>query len=120
MPYSTQSVRERLHARRRELLAHYQNMLALADEEQSPEIELIDTANEQWDLQVLSRMSDADARALSNVIEALHRLQAGRYGVCVECGENIEDNRLAVLPEAAQCFECATQAEQPGARRRFA
>jgi RNA polymerase-binding transcription factor DksA len=110
------AIRKRLHARRRELLAHYQNMLALADEEQGPETELVDTANEQWDLQVLSRMSDADTRALSSVIEALHRLQAGRYGLCVDCEARIEPERLAILPEAARCLSCAEESEIPGRR----
>ena len=109
----TRDIRDRLHARRRELLAHYHNMQALADEEQSPEIELVDVANEQWDLRVLSLMSDSDARALGQVIAALQRLDAGSYGTCTSCGARIEPERLRILPEAAQCFECAALAEEP-------
>lgn len=110
---SDRAVRDRLHARRREVLLHYKTIVALAEEEQQPEVELIDAANEQWDVRVLSRISDADARTLSNVVEALHRLQAGRYGICVSCSEPIERERLGVIPEAAYCFECAQAAESP-------
>jgi RNA polymerase-binding transcription factor DksA len=105
-------VRQRLLARRRELLERYQTTLALAEDAQVREIELVDAANDQWDLRVLSTMSDADAFALEAVIAALQRLEAGTYGACTECGARIEAQRLAVLPEAGLCFDCADFAEQ--------
>jgi RNA polymerase-binding protein DksA len=110
---TVRAIRDRLHARRREVLLHYKRMLALAEEEQLPEPEIIDAANEQWDVRLLSRLSDGDARTLSQIVEALHRLQAGRYGVCTECDEPIEHARLHVRPEAARCFACARAAERP-------
>jgi DnaK suppressor protein len=110
---TVRAIRDRLYARRREVLLHYKRMLALAEEEQQPEPELIDAANEQWDVRVLSRLSDSDARTLSQIVEALHRLQAGRYGVCTSCSEPIEYDRLHVLPETARCFSCAHDAERP-------
>jgi DnaK suppressor protein len=109
---ASRDIRNRLHARRRELLARYRTLLALAEEEQQPESELIDAANEQWDLQVLSRMSDSDAHVLANIVEALHRLSAGSYGMCVDCDEKIADARLAAVPEAERCIACAESAER--------
>jgi len=109
---TVRAIRDRLHARRREVLLHYKRVLALAEEEQQPEAELVDAANEQWDVRVLSRLSDSDARTLSQIVEALHRLQSGRYGVCVTCDEMIEHDRLVVLPEAARCFGCAREGER--------
>ena len=108
----TRAIRERLHTRSRELIAHYRNLIALAEEEQVPESELVDTANEQWDLRVLSIMSEADANRLEGVLAALQRLDSGCYGVCVTCQARIETERLSVLPEAAQCFDCAELAEE--------
>jgi RNA polymerase-binding transcription factor DksA len=105
-------VRQRLLARRRELLARYHATLALAEDAQAREIELVDAANDQWDLRVLSTMSDADAIALEAVIAALQRLEAGTYGTCTECGARIEAERLEILPEAPLCFDCADFAEQ--------
>jgi RNA polymerase-binding transcription factor DksA len=115
MPTSikTRTIRERLHNRRRKLVQHYRTMLALADEEQTPEAELIDAANEQWDVRVLSSMSEADATALEAVRAALQRLDAGCYGRCVSCHARIERERLHILPEAAMCFDCAVLAEAP-------
>lgn len=52
---------------------------------------------------------------LKAVGEALERLAQGRYGLCVECGEAIAPQRLAVLPEAALCVGCQDMAEHRAA-----
>jgi DnaK suppressor protein len=107
------NLRERLQARRLALLSRYQGALERADEElATPAHELVDVASEQWDAQMLSEMSDVDARALEAVIAALQRLDAGTYGKCAVCGEPIEAARLRVLPEAAECVECVRFAEE--------
>ena len=41
------------------------------------------------------------------VEQALARLDAGSYGVCTGCGEDIAPERLEALPAAALCFDCA-------------
>jgi DnaK suppressor protein len=110
---NTRTIRDRLMAYRRALLARYQGALERADEElATPAHELVDVASEQWDAQILSVMSDVDARALENVIDAIHRLDTGKYGICAMCGDQIEPARLRVLPEAAECIECVLFAEE--------
>jgi DnaK suppressor protein len=42
---------------------------------------------------------------------ALARLDAGRYGLCTDCGVAIPKARLDAAPEAARCLACQTQAE---------
>lgn len=52
-----------------------------------------------------------EAAALSEMDQiraALRRLDAGEYGTCVTCGDAISPDRLAVLPESAECVSCAT------------
>ena len=44
---------------------------------------------------------------LSKIDAALRRLDAGEYGYCVKCGEEIGDKRLALDPAAAACVKCA-------------
>lgn len=49
------------------------------------------------------------AQALSSVEEidrALEKLDAGTYGVCEKCGENIPKERLKALPYASLCVRC--------------
>jgi RNA polymerase-binding transcription factor DksA len=67
-------------------------------------------ATEDRELRVerLSRLLDR-AAALD---EALHRLQAGLYGICIACNEPIPHKRLRALPEALLCTRCQEEAER--------
>jgi len=49
------------------------------------------------------------------VIEALHRLDEGSYGLCVDCRRPVPDGRLEAKPEAARCVTC--QAKRDRMRR---
>ena len=42
---------------------------------------------------------------------ALERVAAGEYGVCVDCGEDIAQPRLAANPAADRCAECQERSE---------
>ena len=44
--------------------------------------------------------------------EARHRLDAGSYGICVACGEEISPKRLAAVPEALNCTRCQEEVEK--------
>jgi RNA polymerase-binding transcription factor DksA len=110
------AARRRLVTRRRAVLERQRWTLALVDEElDTREIEDASNAAELWDARVLSTLSDADVRTLIEIQAALQRLRDGEYGRCVECGRSIDDQRLAVLPETARCFDCAVVAERPAA-----
>lgn len=43
--------------------------------------------------------------------EALTRLADGTYGLCAECGVEISEKRLAVVPFAKLCVECQSRQE---------
>ena len=43
--------------------------------------------------------------------EALVSLEEGTYGICVECGTEISEKRLAVMPFARLCVECQEKLE---------
>lgn len=44
---------------------------------------------------------------LNKVEHALTRLDAGKFGICEECGQPIPIARLEVLPYATLCVDCA-------------
>ncbi|NQW10522.1 MAG: TraR/DksA C4-type zinc finger protein [Alphaproteobacteria bacterium] len=46
---------------------------------------------------------------LTRLAAALARLDAGVYGVCVRCGEEIAAKRLNFDPALALCVDCATE-----------
>ncbi len=57
--------------------------------------------------EVIEQLDD-DARIEIVAIQAaLERLQAGTYGECSGCGEDIAPKRLAVLPHTTHCVTCA-------------
>jgi len=37
---------------------------------------------------------------------ALDRIQMGVYGICIDCGEEIDSKRLAAYPTGKRCIEC--------------
>jgi RNA polymerase-binding transcription factor len=45
-------------------------------------------------------------RTLDQVDEALERMDAGTYGVCERCGEEIDFARLKAIPQATLCMSC--------------
>ena len=49
---------------------------------------------------------------LRAVDDALARLDAGTYGQCTECGEQIAAERLEALPAAPHCIDCANVLER--------
>jgi RNA polymerase-binding transcription factor len=45
-------------------------------------------------------------RQRSDVLDALHRIDLGTYGTCVDCGRAVPEGRLEAKPEAARCVAC--------------
>lgn len=50
---------------------------------------------------VRARLFDVDA--------ALAKVERGEYGLCADCGQRIESERLAARPTALTCVACATR-----------
>jgi len=66
-------------------------------------------------LQVAMR-SGGDRGELSGLLRdvdaALHRFEAGSFGVCAACHEAIEDDRIAADPLVAYCLDCLTEEQR--------
>ena len=53
------------------------------------------------------------ARSLRHTIPAaLELMNSGEYGICIECGEDIPQRRLEVVPSALMCVDCATESQR--------
>lgn len=65
--------------------------------------------------QVTAERGEADALAgqltetLAEIDDALAKLDAGTYGSCESCQQEIGDERLEAMPEARLCITCASQ-----------
>ena len=65
-----------------------------------------DQAQISHDEFVSLRMNGLDYKQLRLVDEALDRLDAGDYGICLACDEPIATKRLHALPWARYCVAC--------------
>lgn len=54
-----------------------------------------------------AKLEDRERAMLSQVVEALRRIEDGTYGACNGCGKNIPMERLLVFPETLACDKCA-------------
>jgi len=60
------------------------------------------------------RNLDRDARQLRQVEDALQRIDAGDFGVCADCEEEIGLNRLRAVAWAQRCVKCQELADERG------
>ena len=82
-----------------------------------------DRAPVELDQQSVGRLSRMDAiqvqamaeaqagrrkATLQRIDEAIGRIEAGEYGYCVSCGEEIAPKRLELDPAVATCVRCAS------------
>lgn len=107
-------IRELLQKRRRDLLrtalAARDEVEALKAADRDPEFE----ENAQVELAdyTLSSLMESQRRELMQIDAALTRIDQGAFGECMDCGIEIPLERLAALPFAIRCEECATDHEQ--------
>jgi len=66
-----------------------------------------DAAIEREDDEVLEEVGHAAQREKAMIVAALERVVSGDYGFCAQCGEDISEERLDVLPYTPVCAKCA-------------
>lgn len=81
--------------------------------------QLVDTALDDGDWSIIDLSEDISLKQLSThretllkIDEALRKLNEGTYGKCDDCGEEISEERLRVLPFAIYCRDCQEKKEQ--------
>src|SRR5262245_41609817 len=55
---------------------------------------------------VAGQLNRMEADLLGQIDEAVARIDAGTYGICMECEKRIEERRLVAVPWARRCFVC--------------
>jgi RNA polymerase-binding transcription factor len=61
---------------------------------------------------VLSQLEEREWRELAEILAAQARLEAGRFGLCLRCGEAIPLARLRAMPATRYCVACQAQEEK--------
>ncbi len=81
-----------------------------ADEDTTQDV--ADKAANSYTKEFLFSQSDDNRRTLQLVNEALARIEAGTYGLCVACQQEVQSKRLEAVPWARHCIECQEKQEQ--------
>lgn len=112
-PIALDAARARLEAQRREItdrLGEFGSDLRGATSSQIIEGTI---ANHPADAagELLTAETDVSTMAylradLTEIDDALERIDDGTYGYCIECGNPIDRGRLEALPQAARCVAC--------------
>jgi RNA polymerase-binding protein DksA len=103
-------LRQTLAHRRLELLrrvARVEEDLQWLDTNVEPEIE--EEGQEENIARLLTRLDDRGQAEIVEIDRALARIESGDYGRCEDCGEQISEARLRVLPAAPTCVDCAAK-----------
>jgi DnaK suppressor protein len=66
----------------------------------------IDQSSQESDLHVRLALKQTDAKLLRAIEEAIHRIEHGAYGICMECEEEIAAARLEAVPWTRVCIDC--------------
>ena len=59
-------------------------------------------------------LQDREKKHLEAIEEALQRIETGEYGFCDECGDQIDQKRLMVIPLTQLCITCQQNEERLG------
>ena len=71
-----------------------------------------DRASLESDRNFELRIRDRERKLISKIREALERIEAGEFGECEDCGDQIGEARLKARPVTTLCIECKTEQER--------
>jgi len=105
MRTDTDKIREQLLANQAELKKRVNR---IHDHARNPlDADSAEQASELTNLPVVSALETEGLEELADIENALHRLEAGSFGICITCGEEVGAKRLEARPASAECMDCA-------------
>jgi DnaK suppressor protein len=70
-----------------------------------------DEASDMLEAEITLTRSREIQAEVRDIDEALSRIAEGTYGICVECGVEIDPARMRAQPLVTRCIRCETNAE---------
>ncbi|TNE40299.1 MAG: TraR/DksA family transcriptional regulator [Alphaproteobacteria bacterium] len=101
----TAPFKEKLQTRLAELQSRLHHIEEDLDEPSDADVE--ERATEREGDEVMEGLGNAGLAEIRQIEQALKRIEAGTYGDCVTCGEEISEERLELLPHTSVCRNCA-------------
>jgi DnaK suppressor protein len=106
-----QQIRLSLLQQREALLSEAESALnALPGQTIFPD--LGDQATAETDRNFMLRLRGREQRLLKKIDEAVDRIDRGVFGICDDCGNEIDIKRLEARPVTTMCIECKTLQEE--------
>ncbi len=103
---------ENIDKYRTRLQAEHERLLLEIEENSKPQdfgndVDAMDEEAEEGEA-LANRLAIVQAlkNELNEVEDALHRVEAGKYGICTNCGKPIPKEVLEAAPESALCLNC--------------
>ncbi|MCG2710550.1 MAG: RNA polymerase-binding protein DksA [Thermodesulfovibrionales bacterium] len=109
---------KKLHEIRKKLLKQRELLLAEAREAlnalpgQTVFPDMGDQATAETDRNFMLRLRSREQKLIKKIDDALDRIDNGTFGICDDCGMEINIKRLDARPVTTLCMECKTQQEE--------
>jgi len=97
--------RARLEKKKAELRARLERVTANLRRGTDPDSK--ERAKELEDSEVVDALGNEARLEISKISEALRRIDNDEYGICDDCGADIDAGRLEAHPYARKCIDCA-------------
>ncbi len=106
-----QRIRKQLIEQKTKLVAEAEATRGeLPDEENHPDPG--DQASAESDRNFMLRLRNREYKLIRKIDETIAIIDNGEYGICEDCGEEIDARRLEARPVATFCIECKTRQEE--------
>ncbi len=74
-------------------------------------------AKQLEDSEVVDALGNEARTELKKISATLAQMESGGFGICIECGIQVNEDRIKAYPYALECIDCATLDERSKARR---
>lgn len=69
-------------------------------------------AKQLEDCEVMDALGNEARTELKKIMAALAQMESGGFGICIDCGIQINEDRIKAYPYALECIDCATLGER--------
>lgn len=112
MAVDIQKMKTRLETRLAELRAQIKSDALTDINENEKSIEYEEAASDMMEEEMEQALVADEAGVMTEIQDALKRIEGGTYGFCIQCGQPIPEKRLEAIPWAAYCIKDEEQREQ--------
>ena len=103
-------IKQKLLAERELLIEKLKGNDLSIDDSETPDP--VDLAVRNYSKNVMLAVSENESKQLTQIDEALLRIEDDEYGACQNCEKPINPKRLAAIPWARYCLDCQSLLEQ--------